>query len=91
MKEFIKTLDLPEGTFENDNTYTIIIENSNQFDKVYTQLAKNTDLLLDEEISSMTFDGVLLKYEDLNNKFEVTLKGDFNEDRYECTIAKENA
>lgn len=80
IKSFLGGLGISQSGRMEDDSYVIVLPNSNAYSKVYTILDKSdqTDLdidkiNMDENASSMTY---------LSDDFDITLTADFDNDSY---------
>ena len=88
MEEILKELGISlDGTYDSEGGYVIDLNSSADFGKVYSKLDKNDDLNFLESNSLLTTDNASLiyRYED---EVEITLLGDFNNDKYQLVINK---
>lgn len=88
MEELLRQLGIEqEGHYSNKNTYTIDIEDSNEFGKIYSKLERSNRLIdRDGTATLMTEDNASVQYE--NEQFVLTLLADFNEDIYSLVIKR---
>ena len=88
IKSFLDGLGINQpGRMENDS-YIIVLPNSNAYSKVYTILDKSDQMDLDidkinmdENTSSMTY---------LSDDFDITLTADFDKDSYTMELTEAN-
>lgn len=88
MDEILKEIGIDlEGTFDTEGGYVVDLNSSTQFGKIYSKLDKNEDLNFLESNSILTVDNASLiyRYED---EAEITLLGDFNNDKYQLVVNK---
>lgn len=85
MNEFLKELGINKtATKGGGNIYSVDIENSDEYGRVYSKLDKS-DLV--EEIpdsSQMTYETASIQFE--NDDYLITLLADFEADNYKMTI-----
>lgn len=88
MEEFLKELGI-QGTPQrtDENTYVLDIEGSDNYGRIYSRLDRSELVEEDEQASQLTFDTSSLRYE--NDEYQLTLLADFNEDRYQLVIQKQ--
>lgn len=89
MEEFLKELGI-QGTPQrtDENTYVLDIEGSDNYGRIYSRLDRSELVEEDEQASQLTFDTSSLRYE--NDEYQLTLLADFNEDRYQLVIQKQD-
>lgn len=88
MNEFLKELGINKTAVKGSgNIYTVDIENSDEYGKIYSILDKSK--LVDEipDSSQMTYETASIQFE--GDDYLITLLADFDEDTYKMTI-KEN-
>lgn len=88
MEEILKELGISlDGIYDSEGGYVIDLNSSADFGKIYSKLDKNNDLNFLESNSLLTTDNASLiyRYED---EVEITLLGDFNNDKYQLVINK---
>lgn len=78
--DIAKDLGIKKQGQLNDNTYTIIFADSNEYAQVYTILDNSDDLELVDENSFISDSICTLVYE--ANDYNVELVGNFDEDKY---------
>ena len=85
MEEFLKQLGINKtGVKSNGNVYTVDIEGSDEYGRVYSKLDKS-DLV--EEIpdsSQITYETASIQFE--SDEYLITLLADFDADEYKMTI-----
>lgn len=85
MNEFLKELGINKtATKGAGNIYSVDIENSDEYGRVYSKLDKSN---LVEEIpdsSQMTYETASIQFE--NDDYLITLLADFEADNYKMTI-----
>jgi hypothetical protein len=85
MKELLSKLGLSEtGDYGKDNVYTVDLKDSDEYGKVYSKLDKSEEFYEIEDSSLLTIHNSSIVYE--NDKYEVILISDFDQDTYKLTI-----
>ena len=85
MNEFLKKLGINKSaTKGGGNVYTVDIENSDEYGRIYSKLDKSD--LVDEipDSSQITYETASIQFE--NDDYFITLIADFDEDIYKMTI-----
>lgn len=84
IKEFLTTINIDkEIVFDNDIS-TVLLDNSNEYAKVYTSLTDSEYVELESESVVISPEITSLKYK--NNDFVVTLSADLSRDIYKLTF-----
>jgi hypothetical protein len=81
----INLISMGSGTVEGD-VYTLTIDNSDDYSKVYTLLDTSDILHLDTDTVKLSAQSSEMTY--LSDDFDVTLKADFDKNQYSATITK---
>lgn len=76
------------GTYSDDGSFVVDIDNSDEFGKVYSILEDSDLLDLQEENSILTEDDANLNYLYGDGEFLVSLTGDFDGDVYQMTVTE---
>ena len=85
MKEFLKKIGIQyEGTLTDDNTYEVIIPDSNAYSKVFSALEKSKEVLEVEDDSAFDLENNTLYFE--TESYDIELNADLNEDKYSLVI-----
>lgn len=85
MEELLKNIgifEIPEKSGER--TWTIDIEDSNEFGRYYSLLDKSTEVEEDQESSTVTLDNNNIKF--INDEYDISLIADFISDEYKLVI-----
>ena len=87
MEQFLKKLGINKhGFYSKDQSYVIDIENSDEYGRFYTILDKSSELDELEDNNLLTVHSASVSY--ANEKFQLTLLGDFDEDLYKQRLLK---
>lgn len=88
MEEILRELGINlDGTYDSEGGYVIDLNSSSDFGKIYSKLDKNEDLNFLESNSILTVDNASLVYR-YEDEVEITLLGDFNNDKYQLVANK---
>ena len=83
LKELLDSLYITKPGKMNGDKYIITLSNSDEYSKMYTLLDKS-DASLDPEGMIMSSSDSMMTY--LTDDFDITLKADFDNDRYYLII-----
>jgi len=87
LKELLRELHIDKEPIENENgSYTIDLDNSNEFARYYSKLDKAEFLEEDEEASQVTANTRSIQF--VNDEYTITLIGNFDTDEYKMIIRK---
>jgi len=87
LDDLLRELNINKEPIENDNgSYTLELDNSNEFAKYYTKLEKSDLFDQDDEASNVSVDTSTVQY--VGDDFIITLVSDLNEDTYKMVIRK---
>ena len=86
MRNFLKELGIEAvGYFSDNNNYIVDIENSDDFNKVFSKL-DNSDLLEeDEDLSVVNVNASNIMY--FSDDYTINLIADYDEDKYKLVIS----
>lgn len=84
IEKLLKELNIDKTGKVQDEQYVIVLDDSNEYSRVYTKLDKYEGADLDPEEMVMSDSSSIMIY--LTDDFDITLKADFNEDRYYLII-----
>lgn len=85
MDELLNELNLNNEPIQVDeNTYSIDLNDSNEYAKVYSLLDKSKIVKEDQYSSQLTSDNASVQF--TSNNLTATLLADFNSDTYKLTI-----
>ena len=86
MRNFLKELGIEAvGYFSDNNNYIVDIENSDDFNKVFSKL-DNCDLLEeDEDFSVVNVNASNIMY--FSDKYTINLIADYDENKYKLVIS----
>ena len=85
LEELLRELNIDKDYIENENgSYTIELDNSNEYSRYYTRIDKSGLFEEDEEASQITIDTSTLQF--INDDFVLTLMGNFDTDEYSLII-----
>lgn len=88
MEDILRELGINlDGTYDSEGGYVIDLNSSSDFGKIYSKLDKNEDLNFLESNSLLTVDNASLVYR-YEDEVEITLLGDFNNDKYQLVMNK---
>lgn len=76
------------GTYSDDGSFVVDIDNSDEFGKIYSILEDSDLLDLQEDNSILTEDEANLNYLYEDEKFLISLTGDFENDIYQMTLTE---
>lgn len=84
LQALLKSLNITKEGKMSNNKYLITLDNSDEYSRMYTNLDKNGDTYLDPEGMIMSSSTSLMTY--LTDDFDITLKADFDNDKYYLII-----
>lgn len=85
MNEFLKKLGINKTAVKGGgNIYTVDIENSDEYGRIYSKLDKSDQVEEIPDSSQMTYETASIQFE--NDEYLITLLADFEEDTYKMTI-----
>ena len=79
-KKFAEELGITKEGSYVDGVYTIVLDNSNEYSKVYTLLDKSDKVDLDGDEVNLGVDSSIMVY--LADDFDISLIANFEEDSY---------
>jgi len=83
MEEIVQKLNLPfEGEMHN-NSYIVILDNSDDFSKLYNNISTRGEFTLDDRSMSTSDNAVFIFY---NDDCEIQFTADFKQDIYRMTV-----
>ena len=85
-EELLKEIGITKEGSYIDNIYTIELDDSDEFAKMYT-LCDNSELVdNDDEFSSLNSDSIMFVY--VGDEYEIKVSGDFVSDEYKLEVRK---
>lgn len=91
MEEFLQSIGIDKkGRYNEDNSYTIKIDNSDEYGKFYSILESSNEVEIMQGNQEVTEDGCAVTYEAVYEDYIIFLDADFVEDIYTLTI-KDNS
>lgn len=86
IEQLIKQLNIDKvGSYNKDKSYTIELEDSDDFGKLYTILETNNNIEGSDDENLVTLDDSTLVYY-YNDDFKLYLNANWNDDTYNLTI-----
>ena len=87
IREYLKSIGIDKnGTFGENNSYVIQLNDSNEFGRIFTKLDNSDDLEQLEENQVITLQGSSLMYESLSEPLLFNLIADFDGDVYQLIV-----
>lgn len=84
MTEFLKKLGIRGEPEKSNGVYTVSIEDSNEFARIYSKLDRSDEVDEIIESSQITPDTISVQY--TNDEYTLTLLGDLVGDSYSLTV-----
>lgn len=91
IEEYLKSIGISnKGTFGEDDSYVIQLNNSNEFGRMFTKLDSIDDVEQLEDNQVITEQGSSLMYESLSEPYLLNLIADFDGGIYELVVTRIN-
>lgn len=90
-KEFVDNIKLDGITFnqEKENVWICKFKDSNLVPKLFSKFDNDVNVRLDNEVSEQNLDIETFRWTSVDNKLLITIKADYPNDNYSCTVCGE--
>ena len=85
LQDFINSIELPYTGKYGENSYSVVVNSSNDFSNLYNFLSKLDDFHVEDNPIA---DNNTAAFVFSNGEFEAKLTGDFNKDFYRLVVSK---